>query len=552
VVAFTAIGGALLAAVAAWCVWVVLSTGGLRAEVERNVSILGALMSIRAAVEDPAADLRDEIEEARTISERLATVAPEAQDDARALVSQLERLARSRDTAARAALETGVERITRALRARNRSLSITLGRRWRYLNAVAVIVVLLAASQSALLVLAHRRRVRVEASEAALRARDQTLRDAARRWAVGDLSTPVDPHGAKADDFEAALDDLRKALVRHVDTLERRTLEVSDLAADLRAQLVRKTTQLAALAPPPGATAEASASRIVAGRYELTGTLGEGGMGAVYRVRRLGDDRQLALKLMRRPRDERQRARFLREARLLAEIDHPNVVRILDVDVSDSQPFFVTELIDGKNLAEVTDWTVETAIPVLRGVAAGLVAIHHRGIIHRDVKLSNVMIGSGRGGDALVKIVDFGIALDVAPSGGEILASPEPRETAVENASLTPDTAALTQQGAIIGTIRYIPPEARLDAPLTSAADIFAFGVVATRLLLGDFPWRDPPITLLQRTGRLPAPAIEGPLVPVPLQELLRRCLAPLPELRPTASEVVDALERAWRAIESA
>ncbi len=517
---FVVAGALTLAAVVGWSVWVVASVSGLRVQVERNVGTLAALGRLRARLDTPDPALAAD---AAAALARAGHDAPSSRGDGEVVLAAL---ARGDAAAASAA----VDRVTTAVRARNRALSIELGTRWRHLYGVAAVVIALAGGLLVVAVISHRRRLRAEAGEAELAARDGLLRDAARRWVSGDLAAPVTARGPALDEFEQALDDVRRALAARLDEVEAQRAALARLNDDLRLQIRHKSEELAqAMARAPRRAALVPGATI-AGQFEIVRALGEGAMGAVYAVRRLGDGRPLALKLLRDDGNAVHRARFVREARMLAEIDHANVLRILDVDVTDSGALFlVTELIDGQNLADDDHARELDVLAVLRGIAAGLAAIHAQGVVHRDLKLANIVVGAARdGAPPTVKIVDFGIARD---------ASAVPLDAAAEE---------LTAQGVMVGTLRYMAPECRDDVPPAPPCDVFAFGVVAFRLALGRFPWSTAPLLVLKSFGHLPPPRVpeRDPAPPPALVELILRCLDEAPAARPTADEVAATLAR--------
>ncbi len=513
--ALVAVGAVALLAIVAWCLWVVLSVAALRRGVEHNVGTLGALGRLRAALERGGPELAAEAD---------AVIALAAQST-RATGADGDALASAVRTGDVTAAGAAIDRLTAAVRARNRALSSQLGDRWRYLYVVAAIVIVLAAGLLVVLVVSHRRRLRAEASEATLAARDATLRDAARRWVDGELAVPVRPRGEALDDFEQALDDVRGALAARLEEVDERRREVARLNDELRLQVKQKSEQLAAALSRTPARAALAAGAIVAGRFEIVGMLGEGGMGSVYAVRRVADGQQLALKLLRDDGNEVHRARFVREARLLAEVDHPNVLRILDVDVTDGGSLYlITELVEGKNLADDDHARASDTGAILGGVAAGLAAIHARGVVHRDLKLANIVVGARPSGELVVKIVDFGIARDLAAT---------PADVPVQE---------ITTHGVMLGTLRYMAPECRQASPPGPAADVFGFGVVAFRLLHGRFPWPTPAIVMIKALGHLPEPRF-GPADPpvTPQTALVLRCLDEDPAARPSSADLAAA-----------
>jgi hypothetical protein len=230
-------------------------------------------------------------------------------------------------------------------------------------------------------------------------------------------------------------------------------------------------------------------------------------MATVYRAEdsRLG--RTVAIKVLadNLAADPSFRERFLREARLAARLGHRNVVRVFDVDESDDRPFIVMECVEGGTLADALatgPLPSGRVLDLARQVADGLAHAHAAGLVHRDIKPGNLLLAR----DGTVKIADFGIA----------------RAT---------DSATLTRTGAVIGTAAYLAPEQAAGLPATSAADVYAFGVVLHEALTGQ---RLVPGTIS------PAPGLEstGP----PLKDIIDRCLAERPADRPSASEITFAL----------
>ncbi len=201
------------------------------------------------------------------------------------------------------------------------------------------------------------------------------------------------------------------------------------------------------------------------GRYRIEALLGRGAMGIVYRARDTVLDREVALKLMAAGRisDPNFRARFEREARIVARISHPNVVVAYDLGYhTDGSPFIAMELLSGQDLANLlrtfppdADDSAAIALQVL----AGLARAHDRGIVHRDVKPANVFVTE----DGKVKVMDFGVA------------------------RLT--TAAVTATGAVIGTAHYMSPEQVRGGDVDGRSDVFAVGCVLYEMLAGRRPF---------------------------------------------------------------
>jgi serine/threonine protein kinase/tetratricopeptide (TPR) repeat protein len=215
------------------------------------------------------------------------------------------------------------------------------------------------------------------------------------------------------------------------------------------------------------------------GRYRIESLVGEGGMGRVYRALDTQVGRHVALKVLRAETAQAETqgaARLVREGRAAAALDHPNVVVVYDVGIIDGTPFVAMELIAGRSLRSfVGDPSVTTARKVrwLRDVARALAAAHARGLVHRDVKPSNILVRD----DDVVKVFDFGIARltrPIAPAG--LAAADEP--------------ATLTEQGMLIGTPKYMAPEQLRGAAVDGRTDQFAWGVLAYELLTGGSPWK--------------------------------------------------------------
>jgi serine/threonine protein kinase len=195
-----------------------------------------------------------------------------------------------------------------------------------------------------------------------------------------------------------------------------RQREIEHLNHELRRQIAQRSRQLAdALArlAVGGDTQKLAPGQIIDGRYRVERALGAGAMGAVYEVVRLQDERRLALKVLSRVTDTRHLARFAREAQLAAEIRHPNVVSIVDLDFSTSGfMYLVMEYVDGPCLKDCRNRYGDTrwALAVIREMARGISAIHAKGIVHRDLKPANVLLENATGDVPRPRISDFGIS----------------------------------------------------------------------------------------------------------------------------------------------
>ncbi len=205
------------------------------------------------------------------------------------------------------------------------------------------------------------------------------------------------------------------------------------------------------------------------GKYRLEAILGAGGMGVVYRAEHEALQRTVALKLILPDvDDEEYRQRFLREARLAASIRHPNVVEIFDFDVADiGLPFSVMEYLEGRTLRQLLEerpsLEPDTALRILRQMAAGLAAAHRQNVVHRDLKPENVFLAHTGDGQEQVKLLDFGIAKPIGTARQE----------------------TLTRTGFVVGTIAYMAPEQLLEEPISPATDQYALALVAAEMLGG-------------------------------------------------------------------
>ncbi len=212
--------------------------------------------------------------------------------------------------------------------------------------------------------------------------------------------------------------------------------------------------------------------------YEIKERIGKGGMGEVYSARDTKLGRDVALKILptELSGDPEREARFEREARALAALQHPNVASVYGFEEAEGVRFLVMELVSGAELTvrmKKGPIPVDEALAIARQIAAGLETAHENGIVHRDLKPANVMETDE--GD--VKILDFGLAQ--AWFGDD--------DGSSSDSSMTPTiTAAMTQAGAILGTAAYMSPEQARGASVDRRADIWAFGVILFEMLTGD------------------------------------------------------------------
>jgi len=202
------------------------------------------------------------------------------------------------------------------------------------------------------------------------------------------------------------------------------------------------------------------------GRYQIVGMIGKGGMGIVLKGYDAVLQRLVAIKVLypHLAQDESTVARFLTEARAAASLQHPNIIAIYEAGEDKGLYYFAMEFVDGKDLATIIRergrFTIEEALPILEQIASALDYAHQRGIIHRDIKASNIMVGN----EGLVKVTDFGIARVL---GGE----------------------RFTQTGVLVGTPEYMAPELWEGQEASKASDIYAFCVLAYEMLTSEVPF---------------------------------------------------------------
>ena len=274
--------------------------------------------------------------------------------------------------------------------------------------------------------------------------------------------------------------------------------------------------------------------------YRLIEKIGEGGMGQVYRARDSKLGRDVAIKLIppKFAEDPDRLARFEREARVLASLNHPNVAVIHGFEESDGHRFLVLEHVEGEELGQKIargPLPVGEAVALARQIAAGLESAHEQGIVHRDLKPANVKLTA----DGTVKVLDFGLARvrDERPIPEDLQNSPTM-------------TAAQTMQGALLGTAPYMSPEQLRGHEVDARADVWALGCVLYQMLTGDAPFKGGTATEIMAAilEREPDWDALPHALPPRLKTLLGRCLAKNPRERLHAIadvriELQDALD---------
>jgi serine/threonine protein kinase len=222
------------------------------------------------------------------------------------------------------------------------------------------------------------------------------------------------------------------------------------------------------------------------GSHEITGLLGKGGMGEVYRARDLKLKREVAIKILPEEfaLDADRLGRFQHEAEVLASLNHPNVAAIYDIQEFAASRFIVLELVEGETLAERIERgpiPLDEAFRIAASIGAALEAAHLKGIVHRDLKPANVKLTA----DGKVKVLDFGLAKSAEPAPGSAVLSNSP----------TLMSMAATNAGVILGTAAYMSPEQARGAPVDKRTDIWAFGVVLYEMLKGKSAFAGPTVS---------------------------------------------------------
>ena len=263
------------------------------------------------------------------------------------------------------------------------------------------------------------------------------------------------------------------------------------------------------------------------GAFRIVGLLGRGGMAAVYQAYDRGLERTVALKVLPQEflHDRSFARRFEHEARVIASLEHPNIVPIHATGIDDGIPWMSMRLMSGGNMGSLLEAgrpEPGEAVRMLRHVADALDYAHAHGVVHRDVKPANILLD----GDASVCIGDFGLA--------RILESDQRN----------------TRTGTVLGTPSYMAPEQALGDPIDHRCDIYSLGIVAYEVFVGAVPFTaDSPIAVLMKHVNDPLPVPPDGVVPRPVMEAIRTAVAKDPAERwPSAGAFVTAVERALAA----
>ena len=258
------------------------------------------------------------------------------------------------------------------------------------------------------------------------------------------------------------------------------------------------------------------------GAYEIVGAIGSGGMGDVYRARDTRLGRDVALKFLPDDlaADPDRRARFDREARALAALNHPGIVSIYAIETEGGQPFIAMECVEGRVLTDVIPkggLPLDRLLALATQVAGAVAAAHTHGIVHRDLKPANVMVGPRD----VVKVLDFGLA--------------KLRDRNADAAETVAQAQDLTGEGRILGTVAYMSPEQAEGRTVDQRSDIFSLGVLFYEMAVGERPFKgDTSLSVLSAILRdTPTPLLEvNPSLPRELARVVRRCLAKAPDER--------------------
>ena len=265
------------------------------------------------------------------------------------------------------------------------------------------------------------------------------------------------------------------------------------------------------------------ASGVRLGPYEVSGPLGAGGMGEVYRARDPRLERDVAIKVLpaEMSADSGRMKRFEREARTASALNHPNIVTIYEIGTSDSISYIAMERIEGKTLREILfsgPLPIRRLLPIATQIADGLARAHEAGIVHRDLKPENVMVTK----EGLVKILDFGLAKQTSGGSGIDGGSHLPTETG-------------TSPGMILGTVGYMSPEQAAGQPLDFRSDQFSFGSILYEMTTGKRAFhKKTGVDTLSAILNEDPPPIETSSsdAPPPLRWITERCHAKDPDGR--------------------
>lgn len=260
------------------------------------------------------------------------------------------------------------------------------------------------------------------------------------------------------------------------------------------------------------------------GQYRIESILGHGGMASVYKAYHAKLNRYVAIKVIHAGSDAAFIARFEREARIIAQLDHPHIVTVYDFAEHTGQPYLVMKLIEGatlKTLLAQGALKPDDILSVMAPIASALDYAHQQGVLHRDIKPSNILLDK----QATPYLADFGLA------------------------RLTDNPESTISEGMLLGTPHYISPEQVIGGKIDHRADLYSLGVVLYEMFVGTVPFREgTPYTILQDhvTRELPPPRAANPSIPESVESVLVRATAKDPADRyPSAKVMIQALANA-------
>jgi serine/threonine protein kinase len=253
------------------------------------------------------------------------------------------------------------------------------------------------------------------------------------------------------------------------------------------------------------------------GPYEITAQIGVGGMGEVWCATDTSLGRQVAIKVLPDAfaQDPDRLARFEREAKTLASLNHPNIAIIHGLERADGIRALVMEFVEGPTLADRIGQgpiPLDQALPIAKQIAEALEGAHEQGIIHRDLKPANIKVRP----DGTVKVLDFGLA--------KVLEG-QARSSSSLSMSPTITTPAMTQAGVILGTAAYMSPEQAAGTPVDRRADIWAYGVILWEMLSGQRVFGGETVVHTLADVLRSSIDFERLTAPAPIKHLIRRCL---------------------------
>lgn len=280
-----------------------------------------------------------------------------------------------------------------------------------------------------------------------------------------------------------------------------------------------------------GTGAELGVGQLFAERYRITKQVGKGGMGAVYLATQEPLQRPVAIKVLHGTADEVTVARFQREARLIAQLQHPHIVGLIDFGEDNGRLFLVMEFIDGESLTATLEreapFDPRRVVDVALQIAEALAVAHDMQVVHRDVKPDNIMVLATAGGQDFIKMLDFGVAK---------IKRDDAQTNTVE-----------TRAGLIVGSLRYISPEQVENGEITTRTDIYSYGCVLYEMLAGHrvFDYPSPADCAIAHITEAPKPPeVRGVTLRGPLVDFIMRCLDKKAPGRPAnAREAIQALQ---------